>query len=82
MNHASIIKLPGRSISVVPGASLALLAIFHVVFPYIYITTTEDVEVVARGNITIVVVSDVDGAIRPDAHAFAMEFVGLVALTE
>jgi hypothetical protein len=65
------------AISKVLGASVALLAIFQIPLTHTDNTTTEDGNVVARGNTTIVPVSDFD-AYSVDDNASAVKFVVFV----
>ncbi len=58
------------------------MSIFHILLTHIYITTTVDVDVVARGITTIVPVSDFDAAIRVDLNGSAVEIVVWVVLAE
>jgi len=76
-----MVKLFALSILFVYGASVAQLTIFiQIPLTHFYLTPTEDDEVVARGNFTIVEISDVDLDIREDVDASAVEFVGLIVL--
>ena len=61
-----MVKLLGLSICFKLSASDVHLAMFLVNLPYIEPTTSEDVDVVARGTRTIVPVCDVDKAMRID----------------
>ena len=50
--------------------------------PHSEITIRPDLDIVARGILTIVPVCNADFAIRPDVDASGVKFVGLVALPE
>ncbi len=63
-----MIILTSNAIKFIQSASVEPLAILQITLTHIDITTTVDGDVVARGMITIVEVSDVD-AIRVDADA-------------
>ena len=62
-------------ISVILSAFATQLAIFQVDFTHSELTITVDVEVVARGKPTIVLVSDFDVANRAEGDAFALQVV-------
>ena len=65
------------------GASVAHLAIFHVALTHSELTTTVDPDEVARGVITIVIVSsDADEAMRVDVDASFVSIVVCVHLSK
>ena len=70
-----IVLLINGAINLVLSSSVARRVIFKVALTHIEHTFFLDVEVVARGETTIVEVSDLNEAIRVDLDALAVEFV-------